>query len=433
MKGLRGGLAAAALGVAAALSVQVRAQTLEQAWRLAAAHDRTLAAAADDVQAARYSAKAARDGRWPSLESQASYTRLGQTPELDIVTPVSTFRSGPIFKNDQYVSASVQVRVPLYSGGAIRNGIEAARAGLKGASATERAVSADVKLEVAEAYVTVLRAQRALGVARASVASLAAHVRDVQAKYVRQVVAKSDLLAARVALANAREQQVAAGNALALAQAAYDRLLGVPLDRVPHLDPRLPVFPVDSLPLAALLARALHSRQELRALGARAAALSARARIANASRLPHIAAIDGYTHFDNQILNHQNFSMVGVGFTWKLFDGGAAANKADALRARSRAERQRLADVRSRIELAVRAAWLQLAAARARIEASRAATAQAAENLRISREMYGVGLASNTQVLEAVTLRAEAERNYDDATLDAALDRLRLAYAVGAL
>ncbi len=433
MKALHGRLAAAVLGAVVALSVQAQAQTLEQAWRLAAAHDRTLAAAADDVQAARSSARAARDGRWPSIESQASYTRLGQTPELDLVTPASAFRSGPIFKNDQYVSASVQARLPLYSGGAIRNGIEAARAGLKGASATERAVSADVKLEVAAAYVAVLRAQRALGVARSSVTSLAAHVHDVQAKYARQVVAKNDLLAARVALANAREQQVVASNALALAEAAYDRLIGAPLDRVPHLDPRLPVLAIDSVPLAALLARALHSRQELRALGARAAALSARARVVNASRLPHIAAFGGYTHFDNQILNHQNFSMVGLGFTWKLFDGGAAANEADALRARSRAERQRLADLRSRIELAVRAAWLQLAAARARIEASRAATAQAAENLRISRELYRVGLASNTRVLEAVSLRAEAERNYDDATLDEALDRLRLAYAVGAL
>ena len=433
MKAVHGGLAGAVLAVALVLCAPVRAQTLEQAWRLAAAHDRALAAAADDVQAARSSARAARAGRWPSIRSQASYTRFGQTPELDVVTPASALRSGPIFKNDQYVSASVQVRLPLYTGGAIRNDIDAARAGLKGASATERAVSADVKLEVAEAYVAVLRAQRELGVTRESVTSLAAQVRDVQAKYERQAVAKSDLLAARVALANAREQQVAADNALAIARASYERLLGAPLDRVPHLDPRLPVFAVDSLPLAALLARALHSRQELQALGARAAVLAARARVADASRLPHIAAIGGYTHFDNQILNHENFSMVGLGFTWKLFDGGAAASEADALRARSRAERQRLADLRSRIELAVRAAWLQLAAARAQIEASRAATAQAAENLRISRELYRVGLASNTQVLEAVTLRAEAARNYDDARLDAGLDRLRLAYAVGAL
>ena len=101
MKALHGGLAGAVLGVAVALSAPARAQTLEQAWRLAAEHDRTLAAAADDVQAARSSARAARAGRWPSIRSQASYTRFGQTPELDVVTPASALRSGPIFKNDQ--------------------------------------------------------------------------------------------------------------------------------------------------------------------------------------------------------------------------------------------------------------------------------------------------------------------------------------------
>jgi outer membrane protein len=427
------GLIGALLAAAAGLSVRAPAQTLEQAWHLAAARNWTLRAAGDQVQAARSSVRAARAARWPSIDTQASYTRLGQTPELDVVTPTLAFRSGPIFKNNQYVSASVQLRLPLYTGGAIRNGIAAANAGLKSAAATRRAVSADVKLQVAEAYVAVLRAQRALAVARASVTSLAAHAHAVHAMFTQQLVAKSDLLAARVALANARAQAVSAQNVLAIARASYDRLLGEPLARVPHLDPKLPVFPVDAQPLSVLLARALRSRPELRALQARVRLLSARARVATAARLPHLAAIGGYTHIDNQILNHENFSMVGVGFTWKLFDGGAAANQAAALRARSAAERQRLADVRSRIELAVRSAWLQLAAARARIAASRAATAQAAENLRISRKLYAVGLASNTQVLEAVTLRAAAMRDYDDATLDADLDRLRLAYAVGAL
>lgn len=426
-------LAATLFAAGAALVLQARADTLQQAWRMAAARNQTLAAANDDVQAARASERAARDARWPSIEADASYTHLGQAPELDVVTPTLAFRSGPIFKDNQYVSGTVRMRVPLYTGGAIRAGIAAARAGLTGATAERHATAADVKLEVAQAYVDVLRAQRQLRVADASVKSLAAHLRDVQAMFHRQLVAKSDLLAAEVALANARSTQVGAQNAVADSRAQYNRLLGEPLTRVPHLDPALPAFPVDDLPLGQLIERALTRRGELHALAARASALAARARAAGASRLPHVAAMGGYTHFDNQILNHQNFSSVGVGFTWKLFDGGAAANEADALRARSRADRRRLADLRSRIALEVRADWLALRAARQRVNASRAATAQAKENLRISRELYGAELASNTQVLQAVTLRARAEENYDNAVLDEGLERLRLAYAVGAL
>ena len=426
-------LAASLFAAGAALALQARADTLQEAWRLAAARNQTLAAAAADVQAARASERAARDARWPSIEAEASYTHLGQAPALDVVTPTLAFRSGPIFKNNQYVSGTVQMRVPLYTGGAIRAGVAAARAGVTGATAAQYATDADVKLEVAQAYVAVLRSQRQMRVADASVKSLAAHLRDVEAMFHRQMVAKSDLLAAEVALANARSAQVDAQDAVSVSQEQYNRLLGEPLGRVPHLDPVLPTFPVDDLPLGDLVRRALATRGELHALAARAGALAARARAASASRLPHIAAMGGYTHFDNQILNRENFSSVGVGFTWKLFDGGAAANEADALRSRSRADRRRLADLRSRITLEVRADWLALGAARERVSASRAATAQAAENLRISRELYGAGLASNTQVLAAVTLRTQAQENYNNAVLDEGLERLQLAYAVGAL
>ena len=126
--------------------------------------------------------------------------------------------------------------------------------------------------------------------------------------------------------------------------------------------------------------------------------------------------------------------MVGVGFTWNLFDGGAARNEADALRSaepRGRTGASRTCARRSSCRCA--RDWLAVKAAQARVAASREATAQAAENLRISRELYGVGLASNTQVLDAVTLEVQATNNHDNAVLDEALAGIELAYAVGAL
>ena len=433
MRALRRASRIAVALVLAAAGPAAAAETLRQAWRIAIARNQTLAAAQAQVQGARDRERAAHDARWPSVSATAGYTHLGESPQLDMVTPAFSFRSGPIFKNNQYVTGTVQMRIPIYTGGAIRAAVSAARAGLTGASAQERATLADLKLEVAEAYVGVLRARRRLVVEKAAVRSLRSHLRDVRAMFARQMVAKSDLLAAEVALANARSRRVDAANAVQIAQADYNRLLGEPLGRVPRLAGALPAFPVDALPLASLLRRALAARPEIQALAARVGSLASRARVKTASRLPQLAAVGGFTHFDNQILNRENFSTVGVGLTWKLFDGGRAANEADALRAESRAAGRRLRDLRSRIELQVRADWLALAAARAKVAASRAATAQAAENLRISRELYGAGLASNTQVLEAVTLSTRAAENHDDAVLDEALAKVTLAYAVGAL
>ena len=430
----RGAIARLAFLAAAVMADHVSAETLAQAWQMAIANNQALAAAHVDVEGARAKMRAARAGRWPSVDSNVNYTRLNAAPRLDVATPGFDFRSGPIFKDNQYVSGTVQLKVPLYTGGRITAGIHAAREGLSGASAQEQATLSDLKLTVAEAYVAALRARTRLTVADASVRSLSAHVSDVRSMFQRQLVAKSDVLAAQVALANAEEEQVSAANAVQVTLADYNRLLGAPLERSPRLDPHLAVdVALASEPVGALVRQALASRNELRGLAAQSGALAAQARAVTATRLPQIALSGGYTHFDNQILDRQNFSMVGVGLTWSLFDGGVARNEADALRDQSRAAGRRLEDLRSQIELQVRQDWLAVNAARARVAASRQATAQAAENLRISRELYGVGLASNTQVLDAVTLDVQAANNHDNAVLDEALASIELAYAVGGL
>jgi outer membrane protein len=430
----RGSLLLAAAAVAALATHGVAAETLGQAWQMAIANNQGLAAAHDEVQGARAKERAAGDRRWPTVDTSVSYTRLGASPQLDVVTPEFAFRSGPIFKNDQYVSGTVQLKVPLYAGGRITAGMNAAHEALAGVSAQEQATLSDVKLAVAEAYVGVLRSRSALAAAESSVESLKAHVGDAKSMFQRQLVAKSDVLAAQVALAAAEERQVSAANNVQIALADYNRLLGQPLDRDPDLESRLDVDPaLATQPLGALVRQALAGRGELKGLAAQSGALAAQARAVTGARLPQVALTGGYTHFDNQILDRQNFSMVGVGFTWSLFDGGVARNEADSLRSESRAASRRLADQRSQVELQVRQAWLAVSAARARVAASREATAQAAENLRISRELYGVGLASNTQVLDAVTLEVQATNDHDNAVLDEALAGLDLEYAIGAL
>ena len=81
----------------------------------------------------------------------------------------------------------------------------------------------------------------------------------------------------------------------------------------------------------------------------------------------------------------------------------------------------------------MREAWLGVQEARARLGASREAVAQAEENLRMTRELYGADLGTNTQVLDAVALRVTAMNNHDDAVLDESLAMLRLSHAAGAL
>lgn len=410
------------------------AETLEEAWRRAMKNDHALAAIASETEAARAGERAARAARWPVVQASAGYTRLGTAPSLEVSGPDFAFRSPPLFDEDDFVSSAAQVRLPLYAGGQITAGIAAARSSRIAAEEMEQSSRAALKLDVARAYVGVLRARRALEAAESSVASLAAHVADVEQMVERELVPRSDLLAARVALANAQHARVRAANDVQIAYAAYNRRLGEPLDRNTDLDQRIPTDPfLAKQPVEALIERALASRSEVHGMAAQAEALAFQADAQLAALRPRVELTGGYNYFENEILDREDFSMVGIGVTWSLFDGGQARNRAAALRHAARAARLRLNDMRSMIELEVRQAWLDVQAAQARIDASREAVAQAEENLRTARELYGADLGTNTQVLEAVSLRTGAVTNRDNAMLDEALAQLQLARAVGAL
>lgn len=427
----------ALLGCAAiagmAIPAAASAETLEDAWRLALERDNALAAVSADTASAQASESAARSARWPVLSTTASYTRFATAPQFDFSASGMALRM-PIFAGDDYASSSMQVKLPLYSGGRISASIGAAHQGTLSATEAERAARSSLRLQVAESYIEVLRAKRLQHTAVSTVTGLTAHVSDVQNMVERELVARSDLLAARVALANAEQDRVRAENGVALAYAAYNRRLGEHLDRIPDLDETVRTDPsLSTEPLDALLKRAVESRSEVAAMSARADALARQAVAERAELLPQIALSGSYTYFENEILDRKDFSSLGIALSWNLFDGGQVRNRSAALRSASRAAQRRVDDLRSLIELEVREAWLNVREARARLTASGEAVAQADENLRITRELYGSGLGTNTQVLDAIALQVSAANNRGNAGLDESLALLRLARAAGSL
>jgi outer membrane protein len=410
-----------------------RAESLTDAWAMALQSDGTLAAAHSDREAAEADQSAALRQRWPALDLNGTYTQFEHAPSLDIATPTGQLQA-PIWRHDGYALAGADLSVPLWTSGKVSGAIGAAAAGARGANALEVRSTTDLKLAVAESYVAVFRARRALDVAKSNVTSLKAHADDVQVMYDKQAVAQSDVLAAQVALANATQQRLRTGNALRLATAAYNRWVGQPLDRSPDLDePSATPSAGAAEPLDQLIAQAIERRPELAAVSAQQDSLEQAARSERAQGLPQVVLHAGYNHVDNQILDRENFASIGIGFQWRLFDSGQLQARTSALRSRAHAAEQRLADLRSQVRLDVETAFYNREEADARIHAASAAVAQAEENVRIARELYSSGLGINNQVLDAETLRVVAITNRDDARFDVLIAEYRLQRAIGGL
>jgi len=411
----------------------IRAETLQDAWERARQHDQGLAAVRSEAEAAQLDAAAARAQRMPTLAVGGAYTWLNDSPAFDFSFTGLPIVAPPLFSGDDFAQGSATLSVPLFTGGRITSSIAAAEAQGRGAGAQVTGAEQDLRLVVAETYVGVLRARRARAVADSNVRTLEALVSDVSAMFERELVPKNDLLAVQVALADARQNRLRAANAAEIALAAYNRRLGEPLDRPVDLEEALPAPAELPGELVALVALAGERRTELAALGEQARAYGQMAKAERARLLPQVSVSGGYNYLENQFLDEEAVAMAGVGVQWALFDGGQARKRAAAMDRSRRATEERRADVESLIMLQVRQAWLGVDETQQRVRVTADAVEQAEENLRIARERYGAGLGTQTQLLEAETLRVQALTNRDDAVLDASLARLRLARAVGSL
>ena len=128
----------------------------------------------------------------------------------------------------------------------------------------------------------------------------------------------------------------------------------------------------------------------------------------------------------------QDWWEVAITANWTLWDGGRIAANADEAAAAATATRARLADLDAEIALEVRQRLLDVESARAALVAAVDEVRSAAEARRVVAERFNVGVATNTEVLDAQLelLQAELDRaralaniRLADARLDRALGR----------
>ena len=413
------------------------AETLAEAWTLAASVDHGLLAGRHTTAASQETLQAAQARRWPSATVHAGYTQLSETPTavgsltLPPPLPPTALNFALPLQQPGYYAYKAELSLPLYTGGRIEQGIEAAASMVGAARSDELRAALDLRLAVAQAYVNCLRATRLVGVAQSGVDSLTSFSQDVDNLFEQGLVARNDTLAARVALAEARLRRIQAGNGLELARAAYNRLLGREFSQA--LDLQEISLEAQATDIDALTAQAEATRPELATVSDQGSALRAQAASVRGGLAPQVALVGSYGHQQNRYQAHEGIATIAVGLSWALFDGGQLRHEAAALVARADAVAAQRDEARSLIALQVRQAWLATQEAALRRVVANAALDNADENLRLVRDRYSHGLAISTEVLQAETLRSASQTQGHAATYDALLAQLQLRRATGTL
>ena len=408
------------------LATTVQSETLEEAWTAALNSNHQIKAAQANIDSSQEELNAAQGAYLPQLNVNSSYTQFDETPSAK--TNIGGQTAQFAMQQDGSVRAQAMASVPIYTSGRISHSINAAQASLEAMQASEQVSALNLKMQVAQNYIDVLRTAENIAVAQSHVQSLESHQKDVKNLFEQGVVAKNDLLAAEVEVLNAKQIVTQAINACDNAKARYNQTLTRQLTAKVELSKKLPEVPQTAL--ENLNQIALSQRAELTTLNEQITALQEQKQVINAQLLPQVALNGGYQYQQNRYQAYEGLWQANVGIDWKLFDG-TTNHKGDALEKQALALQEQREELSGQILLQVRAAWLDTQETKQRLQVAKQAITQADENLKVATERYQQGLSTHTEVIQAQDLRTRSHNNLNNATYDLALAGLRLQRAAG--
>lgn len=377
-----------------------------------------------------------------SIEDRLSYLEKN-APLAGLSGLSGAFSNLPFGQANTWV-AGLTVTQPIFAGGRIRAGLNAAEAGESAAQAQLTEAQADIALQVKEAYYDAALADRSVGIVEGSVELARRHLAEIQLQRKAGRASELDEMKAQVDVDNLEPQLVQAENARDLALLNLKRLINLPTDAVVSLTTTLDAGKpgteaVASLKLPDLDAASaqLQHRSALQAAQDQVEVRTSQLSAAKGAYLPSLALTG--------TLNRQAYPLgaipgandwrddwsVGLALQWSPFDG--FKRQADVQAARAQVEQAELE--RDQLAESVRMSYQQalgeLKRAQSQVAAASSTVAQAERVYQLTEMRYREGLTTQLDVSNSRQSLQQAQLNQVQALHDAYVAAARAERALG--
>ena len=387
---IRAASALAAIAVATA-TAPVRADDLQGALAAAYATNPDLAAARASQRATDEGVQIARAPGLPSLNGTATYTEFLKQGPNSFLAP------------QRLLTVDPQLSVPIYSGGAVKNSLAAAKIRVEAGQAGLRGTEAGVFSQVVAAYMDVIRDTATVGLNRNNVQVLEVNLKATTDRFEIGDVTRTDVAQSNSRLALARADLRSAEAALVASRERYIQIVGqVPAD----LQPPPPLAGLPTTPDEAVQV-ALDSNPDLEAARQRAKAAGYDAKAAGAGRLPTVSLYSTYFNSlgggagSGSFVQSQTTAQAGARISIPLFQGGLPAARQRQAQATASAAQEQEISAERLVIANVRSAFTQWRAANDVIALNQTAVDAAALSLEGVRAENTVGNRTILNILDA--------------------------------
>lgn len=386
---------AAALLLGTALGAPAQADTLREALVDAYNTNPTLQAARANQRAVDEEVPIQKSQGLPDASLTSNYIEFLRTSPNSFTSPERRLLIGP------------DLNVPIYSGGAVKNSVKAAKGRVVAGQADLRGTESGIFARVVAAYMDVLRNEALVSLSQNQVEVLTVNLQATSDRFEIGDLTRTDVAQSESRLALAEGDLRGARSNLIGAREAYIELVGKPpVDLQPP--PPLPGLPET---VEEAVASALANNPDLLAARQRAKAAGHDSEAAGSGRLPKLGLFAGvdYTNYfgtlggpvSSDFTQRETTANAGVQLTIPLFQGGQPAARQRQAQARETAALEQEIGTERGVVAQVRAAWSSWHAANAIIESSQAAVSAAELSLEGVRAENSIGNRTILDVLNA--------------------------------
>jgi outer membrane protein len=422
-------------------SYAAEALTLEQAVETATKNNPGLKAADAQIEAADAGMLRSASGFLPKVNLSETWSKtdnplmvLGTKLNQEIVTQ-SDFNP-TVINNPEPISnynTRLSVVQPVFNGGKEYIGRTQAKLA-KDASVQDRERARQETIyNVIKAYYGLLLAREYHKVALQSLETSEANVKLAEARYRAGAVLQSDLLRAKVQLAEVKEMLTRSENGIKLASAGLNFAMGVPQGSEYEITGALSAQEVKT-EVNAAIDEAAARRPDLISTGLNRQYAEKSVSQARTDYLPSLNLM-GQVDWNSDKVggdDARSWTVMAV-LQWNLFDGLVTKSKVKEALATNSRMKSLEEQTRSAVELQVRQAYYNFAASTDRIAATASSVQEAEEGLRIVQKRYETGMTTFVDVLGAESSLIRARTNALQALYDNNISQAELKLAKGTL
>ncbi len=400
--------------------------TLDEAFNLAHEHSYAVKKAEADRQAAVATLDGAKAGRFPTLDASAYATYISFVPTLDIQTPLGDI-SREVGVHDNY-QTDIRLTLPLFTGGKITGGINAAEAGKRYREALLSAAQDKLDYLTRVQYLSLYQADRAVTAARQSLRRAQITQDDVSSMYDAGAADSVDILETNLAVTEAQYGVDQAQSNRRAAEISLLQLLGLPAEDSLNLKTDVPEPSLPPLELSL-------DRPELKAADAAIDLSMAQEKQAKAGYFPSVAVFGGYSYGKPNLDRFNNtwndYFTAGAQLSWSFNLGLKSSHDVRRARFATRAVTNERGNLDDQLHEQARIAAEKFKLAFDRYQSASRRHSIASENYRLAQARHKAGVLSSNRLLEIETALSEADASLATARAGFYIAQSAWYYAIG--